>query len=145
MLKDLMAKRTDLEEQMRRAHEQHIAPLQEELNAVQVDIDHIIAPKLVNIRSLQQKQFGAVNITLDGFKVTSTVPKKVDWDQQKLLDVFNRILAAGDKPSEYMRMELKVPEKDYEAMRPEIQWMFADCRTVTPGKPTVKIEEVKNA
>jgi len=145
MLKDLIAKRTDLENQIRSIQDAQIAPLQEQISNINVDIDHIIAPKLIDIRSLQKKEFGAVNITFDGYKITSTIPKKVEWDQEKLGNLFEAIMQAGDKPSNYMKMELKVAEKEYNAFVPEVKAMFAEARTVKPGKPTVNIEEVPNA
>jgi len=141
-LKELIAKRTDLENQIKAIYDTQIVPLQDQISDINIDIDHIIAPKLVDIRSLQKKEFGAVNITLDGYKVTSTIPKKVEWDQAKLLALFDTILQSGDKPSNYMRMELKVAEKDYAGFVPEIKAVFAEARTVKPGNASVKIEEV---
>lgn len=145
MLKRLIAQRADLEAQVKAIHDAQIAPLQEQISAINIDIEHVISPKLVDVRSLQKKEFGAVNITMDGFKITETVPKKVEWDQSKLLDLFDAIITAGDKPSNYMKMELKVAEKDYDKMIPEVKAMFADCRTVKPGRPSVKFEEVADA
>lgn len=141
-IKDLMKQKADLEAEIKAVYEDQIAPLQEQIAAVNIDIDHIIAPKLIDIRSLQNKEFGAVNIALDGYEVTSTIPKKVEWDQTKLGALFEAIMTAGDRPSNYMRIELKVAEKEYEKFVPEVKAMFADCRTVKPGTPSVKIEEV---
>lgn len=145
MLKRLISQRTDLEAQVKAIYDAQITPLQEQISAINIDIEHTIAQKLADIRSLQGKEFGAVNITMDGYKVTETVPKKVEWDQSKLLALFDAILTAGDKPSNYMKMELKVEEKNYDKMIPEVKAMFADCRTVKPGRPSVKFEEVADA
>lgn len=137
MLKTLLQKRAEYEAEM--------IVLQGYINAVNVDIEHVLAEQLANIRKLQAKEFGAVNITYDGIKVTETVPKKVEWDQTKMNDLFDAIAAAGDDPRAYMKMKLEVSEKAFADFIPEVQALFSDCRTVKPGKPSLKFEEVANA
>ncbi|MDD2899010.1 MAG: hypothetical protein PHI31_09885 [Desulfuromonadaceae bacterium] len=138
MLKELIAKRTDLETQ--------VMAIQEQIAAVNIDIEHVVAGKLADLRKLQGKEFGTVNLSLGGYKVTETVPKKVEWDQEKMNQMFDRIAAAGDDPRAYMKLKLEVSEKSYEAFPAPVQAMFADCRTVKPGKPSLKFDmEVSNA
>jgi hypothetical protein len=137
MLKELLAQRAELETQA--------VNIQTMINAVNVDIEHVLVEQLAGLRKLQAKEFGAVNLVTEGFKVTETVPKKVEWDQQKMNDLFDRIAAGGDDPRAYMKMKLEVGEKEYSAFVPAVQVMFADCRTVKPGKASLKFEEVTNA
>lgn len=137
MLKELLKQRAELEEKM--------TALQDCINAINIDIEHAVAEQLANIRKAQAKEFGAVNITYDGIKVTETIPKKVEWDQQKMNDLFDAIATAGDDPRAYMKVKLEVPEKTYSEFLPEVQAMFADCRTVKMGKPSLKFEEVTGA
>lgn len=132
MLKELIKQRTDLETQ--------IMSIQEQIAAVNVDIEHVLAGQLAELRKLQAKEFGAVNLTYDGIKVTETVPKKVEWDQEKMNALFDAIATAGDDPRAYMKMKLEVQEKVYDAMIAEVKAMFADCRTVKPGKATLKFD-----
>lgn len=127
MLKDLLKQRSDLEAQM--------ASLQESMQAVNIDIEHLLAAQLESLRKLQAKEFGAVNLVVDGIKVTETVPKKVEWDQDKMTNLFEAIRTAGDDPLNYMKVKLEVPEKAYDGFVPEVKAMFLDCRTVKPGKP----------
>ena len=134
MLKELLQRKAELDEKM--------ASLKQDLNDVMCDIQDVLAIQLTEIRKMQSKEFGAVNITVEGFKVTETIPKKVDWDQDKLGELFMIIMEHGDKPSNYMRMELDVPEKMFESMQPEIKEMFNEARTVKSGKATYKFEEV---
>lgn len=135
MLKPLMQKKAEIEERLK--------AVQEELTAVNVDIEHVIAQKLADVRSLTGKEFGAVNLSLDGFKITETIPKKVEWDQEKLNGLFFKIMESGDKPSNYMKMKLEIGEKQYEAFPAQVQSIFAEARTVKPGKPQLKFEEVE--
>ncbi len=134
MLKNLLAQRAELEAQM--------TVLQEQIGAINIDIEHILAEQLANIRKLQAKEFGAVNLTMDGFKITETIPKKVEWNQEKMNELFDRIAAAGDDPRAYMRIKLEVSEKSFGEFVPQVQAMFSDCRSVKPGKPALKFEEV---
>lgn len=134
-LKDLLQKKADIETRM--------SELQEELSAVNVDIGHLISQRLIDLRNLTGKEFGAVNLNFEGFKITETVPKKVEWDQDKLSQVFDRIATAGDDPRAYMKVKLEVGEKQYEAYPQEVKSIFAEARTVKPGRPQVKFEEVK--
>lgn len=137
MLKDLLQKKEEIEGR--------IKTVQEELAAVNADLDHLVSQKLLDLRALTGKEFGAVNLSFEGFKVTETIPKKVEWDQEKLGDLFFKILKSGDKPSNYMKMKLEIGEKQYDAFDPNIREIFAEARTVKPGKPQLKFEEVSNA
>lgn len=135
MLKELLQRKAELEEQ--------IAALKQDLGEVMFDIQDLLALQLQEVRFLQAKETGSVNITVDGIKITETVPKRVEWDQDKLAELFAKIMQHGDKPSNYMRMELSVPEKMYEAMEPGIKDLFAEARTVKNGKATYKFEEAE--
>lgn len=137
MLRELLQRKAELEEKM--------ASLKQDLNDVMCDIQDVLAVQLTEIRKMQSKEFGAVNVTVEGFKVTETIPKKVDWDQKKLGELFMTIMRHGDKPSDYMRMELYVPENMFESMQPEIKEIFNEARTVRNGKATYKFEEVCDA
>ena len=143
MLNELMKRKADLEAEIQVLHEKYIAPIQEMISAVNIDIEHMVAGKLADLRKLQAKEFGAVNITLDGYKVTETVPKRVEWDQTKLDDLFRAITTAGDEPRNYMKVEFKVGEKEFNAFVPEVRAMFSDARTVTPGRPSLKFESLE--
>lgn len=147
-LKELLSKRAEFEAQMSEL-QQTIEPRLEELRTnchnVQMQIDEMLAGRLQDLRKLQGKEFGVVNMTFEGFKVSETVPKKVEWDQEKLTPLFFKILESGDKPSDYMRMKLEVPEKLYGDFPPQIKSIFDVARTVKAGRPTLKIEEVPNA
>lgn len=135
MLKELLQRKAEIEEQ--------IAALKQDLGEVMFDIQDMLALQLQEVRFLQAKETGSVNITVDGIKITETIPKRVDWDQDKLGELFAKIMQHGDKPSNYMRMSLEVPEKMYEAMEPGIKDLFAEARTVKNGKATYKFEEAE--
>lgn len=137
MLKDLLKQRSELEERMK--------ALQEDMQAVNIDIEHVLAQRLHDARQIMGKEYGVVNLVLDGIKVTETVPQKVEWDQEKMLALHDAIAQAGDNPRNYMKVKLEVAEKAFADFVPEVKAMFSDCRTVKPGKAQLKFEEVTNA
>ena len=136
-LKDLLSRKAEIEASM--------AALQQSCAELQQQIEEMLAGRLADLRNLQGKEFGAVNLVFDGFKITETITKKVEWDQDKLADLFGKIMAAGDKPSDFMRMRLDVPEKLFAEFPDQIKAVFADARTVKGSRPTLKFEEVANA
>ena len=119
-----------------------IAEQKERLEFVMEEIGSYLADNIKTMRDMQAKEFGAVNFEVSGVKVTHTVPKKVKWDQVKMGEIFQKILESGDKPSNYMKATLEVPEKMYADFGDEVKSIFAQARTVEYGKPSWKFEEV---
>lgn len=136
-LKDLLLQRATLENEVQN--------LRESIAGINEQIDEMLSQRLVDLRQVQGKEFGAVNMVFEGYKVTETITKKVDWDQEKLLGLFEKIMAAGDRPGDYMRMKLDVPEKMYGAFPDPIKAIFAEARTVKGERPKLTFEEVTNA
>ncbi len=92
------------------------------------------------LRQQQDKPFGTVHLDNDGCTVTCDVPKKPEWDQQKLAAVVHQISAAGDNPSEYVDVTYKVAERKFTAWPEHIRQTFAPARVLKAGKATVSIK-----
>jgi len=93
------------------------------------------------------KDTGTVRFERDGVTVVADLPKKVDWDQALIAAVVERIRAAGDDPSQYVDIAIKVPERKYGAWPDSIRAAFAPARTVKTGKQTFRLslaEEVSS-
>ena len=75
---------------------------------------------------------GAVTVVAD-------LPKRVDWDQDKLTALVERIRAEGDDPTEYVDVAIKVPERKFAAWPSHIRSAFEDARTVRTGKPSFRL------
>lgn len=150
-LKELLHSKAILQQEIadRRAElELSLAPVLAQVEAAEREIREFLSADLAAIRKLQEKEFGAVHITKDGYRVTETIPKKVRWDQEKLFGVYKLILGAGDDPFTWMKAEWKVGEKEYNTYPKEIQSVFAPARSVTPGEAKIEfkpIEEAANA
>lgn len=142
-LKELLGRK----EVLNRKADEIMATIQPQLDEVgrqlaetETKIRELVLADLIAIRKLQQKEYGAVNITRDGFRVTETIAKKVKWDQDKLFGVFQKIQSTGDDPFLWMKGEWKVGEKEFNAYPKNIQAVFAPARTVTPGDPKLEFK-----
>jgi len=142
-LKALLDSKAILQQEVtnRRAElELTLVPILAQVEAADKAIVDLLSADLTAIRKLQEKEFGAVHITRDGFRVTETIGKKVKWNQDKLFGVFQKIQSVGDDPFQWMKAEFKVGEKEYGAYPKNIQAVFAPARTVTPGDPKLEFK-----
>ncbi|HDR28149.1 hypothetical protein [Rhodovulum sp.] len=85
------------------------------------------------------KDTGTVRFADGAVTVVSDLPKRVDWDQDRLAELVDRIRAEGDDPQAYVDVILKVPERKYTAWPPAIRSAFESARTVRTGKPTFRL------
>ena len=126
---------------------QHLALLQEDTSAA-LDaskkakdwIDGAIALRFADhVQALRReagKDTGTVRFEQDGVTVVADLPKRVDWNQALIAGVVERIRAAGDDPTQYVDIAIKVPERKYTAWPESIRTAFAPARTVRTGKPS---------
>jgi hypothetical protein len=96
------------------------------------------ATRATKERQVAGKDTGTVRFDDGDFTVVADLPKRVDWDQDRLAAMVARIRAGGEDPSEYVDLAYKVPERKYAAWPDAIRQGFAPARTVRPG--TLKIE-----
>jgi hypothetical protein len=129
---------------------EHLALLQEEaaaaLDAAKLmkdRLDGAIALRFASYADAQRraagKDTGTVRFNHDGVLIVADLPKKVDWDQTLLAAVVERIRAAGNDPSQYVDIAIKVPERKYGAWPDNIRAAFAPARTVKTGKQTFSL------
>lgn len=93
-----------------------------------------------NIRKLDCKDTGAVHFSDGEYRITSTLVKKVEWDQQKLKDVVSAIRKHGDDPDEYVDTSYRIFEAKYTAWPEHIKNIFKPARTLKIGSETFKIQ-----
>ncbi|MDP2355126.1 MAG: hypothetical protein Q8M31_03585 [Beijerinckiaceae bacterium] len=75
---------------------------------------------------------GAVTVIVD-------LPKRVDWDQDKLAAVVERIRADGADPADYVDVSFSVSERKYTAWHTDIRQEVEHARTVRTGKPKFRL------
>ena len=95
--------------------------------------------RAIALRADQRKDSGTVRFVDGGVTVVADLPKRVEWDQDKLAAVVERIRAAGDNPAEYVEVTFKVAERAYAAWPGHIRDAFTPARTVRTGKATFKL------
>ena len=129
---------------------EHLALLQEDVAAaldaakqMKEQVDGAIALRFAGLADAQRraagKDTGTVRFDREGVTVVADLPKKVDWDQSLIAAVVERIRAAGDDPSQYVDIAIKVPERKYGAWPDNIRAAFAPARTVKTGKQTFRL------
>lgn len=96
------------------------------------------ATRATEERQTAGKDTGTVRFDDGDFTVVADLPKRVDWDQDRLADMVAQIRDAGDDPAEYVDLAYKVPERKYAAWPEAIRHGFEPARTVRPG--TLKVE-----
>jgi len=90
-------------------------------------------------RADAEKDFGVARFTDGDVTVVADLPKKVDWDQQELSTLVERIKAEGEDPRDYVEVSLKVSERKYGSWPKHIRVLFEPSRTVHPGKETFEL------
>lgn len=100
------------------------------------------ASRAAEERQVAGKDTGTVRFDDGDFTVVADLPKRVDWDQDRLADMVARIRDAGDDPAEYVDLAYKVPERKYAAWPDGIRASFEPARTVRVGtlKVTLKAQ-----
>lgn len=83
----------------------------------------------------------------DGLQIKAEKKKSVSWDQTKLAAMWKRIADAKDQPEVYIQrtetVTYNIAENTYKNWPEQIQNAFKEARTVSAGKPDIKIEPKK--
>ena len=98
------------------------------------------ATRAAEARRACGKDTGTVRLADGDYTIVADLPKRVDWDQDKLTALVARIRAADDDPAQYVDIAIKVPERKYGAWPDAIRKDFEPARTVRPGTLKVEIE-----
>ena len=131
-LKELLKQKSEIEE--------HIKNLQMSLSETIGDIESIVSGDLLLQRKTTGKETGIISLLMSGVTVKQDIPKKVEWDQNILKDIYIKIKDADDDPSLYIDVKYNVPEKSYSTFPAQVQNMFNPARTIKTGKPSYKFE-----
>ena len=82
------------------------------------------------------RDFGAAHISDGPLHLKFELPKKISWDQKRLAEIAERIVASGEKVEGYLDIKLSVSESRFMNWPPALQQQFAVARTVDSGKPS---------
>jgi len=90
-------------------------------------------------RADAEKDFGVARFVDGGVTIVADLPKKVEWDQQELAQLVERIKAEGEDPRDYVEVSFKVSERNYTSWPKHIRSLFEPSRTVRAGKETFQL------
>jgi hypothetical protein len=114
-----------------------VADAEARLNA---GLDVRFGERARQLRAADGKDSGRVRLGEGLFVIVADVPKRIDWDQDRLAAIVGRIRQGGDDPAEYVRTTYEVSERAYSAWPSAIRRLFERARTVRLGKPRYAIE-----
>ena len=109
--------------------------------ALQEEVEHRLKDQIQAAYLAKGEDTGTVSIPCGAQNVDVSRPKKVEWDQDSLKAIGNRMKAEGLDPHEYIDRTYTVVEKRYTAWPASIQSKFTDARTVKTGSVSIKIKE----
>lgn len=134
-LKEMLARKKSLELEIIELKERirpELELLEQNLRAVETTMTQVATDQL---KAVADKDTGTYHFTCDTVLITATISKRVKWDQGKLREIRDKIIAASDDPDQYLKTEFTVPENAYKNWPKVIQQVFLPARTVVPGPP----------
>ena len=98
-----------------------------------------VEPAVMAARDELQKYEGTVRAVVEDIEVVHTIPKRVEWDTNKLDDLSGEIVALGLDPSDWIEFTLSVPEKKYSAAPANLRGLLDQARTLKHGKAKIEL------
>lgn len=86
------------------------------------------------------KDTGTVRVVQGDYEVMAELAKKVLWDQEKLPDLLDKLIAPVETLSKLVKVEIKINERVFEALAPEHKALLMPARVVKTGKPTYSLK-----
>ena len=80
----------------------------------------------------ENKDTGTTHVFEGDFDVAVEVSKDVSWDQKELQTIWNRMVTAGQDPTEFITAKYSVSESRFKAWPEVIRQPFMTARTVKP-------------
>jgi hypothetical protein len=120
------------------------------LSAAKAIVEHIdralglkYADRAHAMRLAAGKDTGVVHFDDGLVRVTADLPKRIEWDQQRLAEVVRRIANGGEDPAEYVEISYRVSETKFNAWPESLKSAFAPARTLKTGKPGFRLALMK--
>jgi hypothetical protein len=116
------------------------------LAATKAIVEHIdraldlkYAKRAQALRLAAGKDTGVVHFDDGRVRISADLPKRVDWDQSILAVIVERMIEAGDDPTEYVDTSYRVSETKFNAWPEGIKRAFVPARTLKTGKPSFRL------
>lgn len=131
---------------LKRLHEEaesHLAQAKRIKSFLEGALDFRFGGPASQLRQEEGKPTGIIRMQDGEFTIVCDLPKKPEWDQEKLAAIAEEIRRDGVDPANYLEVVFKVQERRFTAWPPHIQQAFQAARTLKVGKPSFKIERAK--
>ena len=109
---------------------------------LQTVMHHRFAERAHQLRQAAGKSTGTVRFEDEDFTVIADLPKRPEYDQNKLREAVAALRKWGENPEDYVAIEVKVQEAKYSAWPPAVRQLFEPARTLKVGKPSYKLERI---
>ena len=86
------------------------------------------------------KDTGTVHISDDDIVIISNLPKKVEWNQEKLSQIIEKLLSEGWNIQQLATREFKVSERKFNDLPSGVRAQLEEARTINVGKESFKLE-----
>ena len=103
-------------------------------------LDVRYATRAAEARRACGKDTGTVRLVDGDYTIVADLPKRVDWDQEKLTQIARNIADSGEDPAEFIDTKLSVSERKFGALPEAWRKGFEPARTVGSGKASFKLE-----
>ncbi len=121
----------------------HASELLSVASAVTTRIDSALEMKYAKraqvLRLTAGKDTGVVHFDDGCVRITADLPKRIDWDQKKLIDITRRIAASGEDPNQYVEIKYRVSESKFNAWPESLKSAFTPARTLKAGNPDFRL------
>lgn len=98
------------------------------------------AARAAEARRACVKDTGTVRLVDGDYTIVADLPKRVEWDQERLAQIAARIAASGEDPAEFIDTRLSVSERKYGALPEAWRKGFEPARTVKTGSLKITLE-----
>jgi hypothetical protein len=98
------------------------------------------AARATEARRACGKDTGTVRLVDGDYTVVADLPKRIEWDQEKLAQIARNIADSGEDPAEFVDTRLSVSERKYGALPEAWRKGFEPARTVKTGTLKVTLE-----
>ena len=97
------------------------------------------ATRAAEARRACGKDTGTVRLVDGDYTVVADLPKRIDWDQEKLAQIAANIADSGEDPAKFIDTKFSVPERKYGALPEAWRQGFEPARTVKVGELKVAL------
>ena len=123
---------------LKKVLEEQISAAQQKMKLVKSELEGRYLERAQNKLRQDGKDFGAVTVEDNGFKIKVNIRKKVEWEPSMVIKALNAM--DEETAKHYCKVTYTIPEAKFNAAPPIIKAMLSEARTVHLQGVSVDIE-----